>query len=249
MRRIRLDLSYDGTGFCGWQIQAAGRTVQGVLEEVLASFLKEKIRVTGSGRTDSGVHAESQTCHFDTENLSVPAEKFAPALNSFLPADIRIRKSAAVGNDFHARFSAKERIYRYRFFPGAVVPPVWRHCCWAVRHPMDIDRLNRLAALFVGTHDFTAFCSAGDRNRSKVRTIYGAAFFSQDPFLVFEISGNAFLWNMVRSVVGTIFDEYGSENAEERIRYLLKTGDRSGCGTTAPARGLSLIKVVYESEE
>lgn len=249
MRRIRLDLSYDGTEFCGWQIQASGRTVQGVLEEILASFLKEKVRVIGSGRTDSGVHAESQTCHFDTENLSIPAEKFAPALNSFLPADIRIRRSASVGFDFHARFSAKERVYRYRLFPGPVVPPVWRNCCCAVRQPKEINRLNRLAALFIGTHDFTAFCAAGDRNQSKVRTVYRASFFAQDPFLVFEIAGNAFLWNMVRSLVGTILDEYDRENGEETIRQLLKTGDRSGCGTTAPARGLSLVKVIYESKE
>lgn len=249
MRRIRLDLSYDGTEFCGWQIQESGRTVQGVLEDALKSFLKENIRVIGSGRTDSGVHAERQTCHFDTENSSVPAEKFALGLNAFLPADIRIWESSSVGFDFHARFSAKKRIYRYRVFPGPVVPPLWRNCCWAVRQLKDIERLNALSALFVGTHDFTAFCAAGDRSKSKVRTIYKASFFEQEPFWIFEICGNAFLWNMVRSIVGTIFEEYGKENGEETILSLLKTGDRSGCGTTAPARGLSLVKVVYESEE
>lgn len=249
MRRIRLDISYDGTGFCGWQIQAAGRTVQGVLEEALSGLLKETVRVTGSGRTDSGVHAENQTCHFDTENSSIPAEKLAPALNSFLPADVRVRQSRAVADTFHARFSATGRVYRYRFYRGVPVPPIWRNCCWGIRQPIELERLNRLASLFVGTHDFTAFCAAGDRNLSKVRTVYRAFFFEQPPFLVFEIAGNAFLWNMVRSVVGTILSEYNHEDAEETVSELLQTGDRSGCGTTAPARGLSLVKVIYESEK
>lgn len=249
MRRIRLDISYDGTGFFGWQIQSSGRTVQGVLEEALFRLLKETVRVIGSGRTDSGVHAERQTCHFDTENVSIPAEKLAPALNRFLPADVRVLQSRAVTDAFHARFSAVERVYRYRFYRGFPVPPLWRDCCWSLRQPKDLERLNRLASLFVGTHDFTAFCAAGDRNRSKVRTVYRAFFFEQPPFLVFEIAGNAFLWNMVRSVVGTILAEYDHENAEAAIAALLQSGDRSGCGTTAPAHGLSLIKVIYESEE
>ena len=116
MRRIRLDLSYDGSGFCGWQIQAKGRTVQGVVEEALSHFLKETVRVVGAGRTDSGVHAERQSCHFDTQNKSIPADKFAPALNRFLPPDIRILESSAADSRFHARFSAAERVYRYRFY-------------------------------------------------------------------------------------------------------------------------------------
>ena len=246
MRRIRLDLSYDGTEFCGWQIQAAGRTVQGVLEEVLASFLKEKIRVTGSGRTDSGVHAESQTCHFDTENLSVPAEKFAPALNSFLPADIRIRKSAAVGNDFHARFSAKERIYRYRFFPGTVVPPVWRHCCWAVRHPMDIDRLNRLAALFVGTHDFSAFMTSGSSAKTFTRTIYSSSVSERDGRIIFRITGNGFLYNMVRIMAGALMRVGRGEKREEDIERALSTGDRRLMPDVAPPEALYLVSVEYD---
>ena len=119
MRRIRLDLSYDGSGFCGWQIQAKGRTVQGVVEEALSHFLKETVRVVGAGRTDSGVHAERQSCHFDTQNKSIPADKFAPALNRFLPPDIRILESSAADSRFHARFSAAERVYRYRFYGTA----------------------------------------------------------------------------------------------------------------------------------
>lgn len=249
MRRIRLDLSYDGSDFCGWQIQSSGRTVQGVLEETLQNFLKETVRVVGAGRTDAGVHAECQICHFDTQNVNIPPQKFSAALNGLLPPDIRIIESAAVAADFHARFSATERIYRYRLFQGATVPPLWRKSCWGIRRPLELGRLNRLAAPFVGTHDFTAFCAAGDKNRSKVRTVRTAFFFEQPPFWVFEISADGFLWNMVRSVVGTIFAEYDNENGEEKIRELLQTKDRSGCGTTAPARGLSLIKVVYESKE
>ncbi len=249
MRRIRLDLSYDGSGFCGWQIQAKGRTVQGVVEEALSHFLKETVRVVGAGRTDSGVHAERQSCHFDTQNKSIPADKFAPALNRFLPPDIRILESSAADSRFHARFSAAERVYRYRFYPGFPAPPMWSRYALALKHPLSTERLNRLAAIFVGTHDFTAFCSASDRSRSKIRTINRAFFFEQPPFLVFEIAGNAFLWNMVRSIVGTILNEYGSEDAEEKIRRLLESGNRSGCGTTAPAHGLSLIRVKYDEEE
>ena len=160
MRRIRLDLSYDGSGFCGWQIQAKGRTVQGVVEEALSHFLKETVRVVGAGRTDSGVHAERQSCHFDTQNKSIPADKFAPALNRFLPPDIRILESSAADSRFHARFSAAERVYRYRFYPGFPAPPMWSRYALALKHPLSTERLNRLAAVFVGTHDFTAFCSA-----------------------------------------------------------------------------------------
>ena len=221
MRRIRLDLSYDGSGFCGWQIQAKGRTVQGVVEEALSHFLKETVRVVGAGRTDSGVHAERQSCHFDTQNKSIPADKFAPALNRFLPPDIRILESSAADSRFHARFSAAERVYRYRFYPGFPAPPMWSRYALALKHPLSTERLNR--------------------NR--------AFFFEQPPFLVFEIAGNAFLWNMVRSIVGTMLNEYGSEDAEEKIRRLLESGNRSDCGTTAPAHGLSLIRVKYDEEE
>lgn len=249
MRRIRLDLSYDGSGFCGWQIQARGRTVQGVVEEALSDLLKETVRVIGAGRTDSGVHAERQSCHFDTQNESLPADKFAPALNRFLPPDIRILESRAADSRFHARFSATERVYRYRFYPGFPAPPLWDRCSLPLKRALSAERLNRLAAVFVGTHDFTAFCSASDRSRSKVRTVSRAFFFEQPPFLVFEIAGNAFLWNMVRSVVGTVLSEYDNENAEEKIRGLLEKGNRSGCGATAPARGLSLIRVNYDEEE
>lgn len=254
MRRIRLDLSYDGSQFCGWQIQPQGRTVQNVVEQALRQLLKEALRVTASGRTDAGVHAECQVCHFDTQNQSIPPQRFAPALNGFLPPDIRVLKSELVTLEFHARFSATKRLYHYRFYPHPLVPPLWRNCCWGLRlPPMEdreaLERLNELASLFVGRHDFTAFCSARDQNQSKIREVTKAHFFKQEPFWIFEIEGNAFLWNMVRCIVGTILEYFSHERGSEIIKELLDNGDRKGCGTTAPPRGLSLVKVEYGTKK
>ncbi|WP_319415006.1 tRNA pseudouridine(38-40) synthase TruA [Marispirochaeta aestuarii] len=245
MPRIRLDLSYDGTMFCGWQLQKNDPSVQGSLESALQKLTGGELRVIGSGRTDSGVHALNQTAHFDCE-ASIPPEKYAPALNSLLPRGVRIYRSSEVPDDFHARFSARRRTYRYLIKTGQERSPFCDGRMYHIRHSPDIVRLNDLAAPFVGTHDFTTFTAAGDASESRVRKIEAASFFPRRGLIMFQISGNAFLWRMVRSIVGTILDFELKKEEQESIRDILLSRDRSLAGPTAPAPALYLYKVYYE---
>lgn len=244
MARIRIDLAYDGGSFCGWQLQKSDPTVQGVLESALSELTGEAPRVTGSGRTDSGVHALCQTAHFDTD-CGIPPEKFAPALNSTLPPQVRILRSCQVDDDFHARYSARRRIYQYRIIPAAQVTPFNASRALVLRRRPDFVLLNRLAAVLVGEHDFTVFAAAGDASESKVRTLYGASFIPRRGEMLFQISGNAFLWRMVRSIVGTLLETEESGQGPEQIRILLEGRDRRLAGATAPPQALYLCKVLY----
>jgi len=248
-RNIKLTVSYDGTDFNGWQVQASGRTVQGEIEKALAVIHGEKIRLTGSGRTDSGVHARAQIANFYTEKDNIPEDKFTAALNSMIPRDVRILKSEIAADDFHSRFDAKIRIYRYYIKAGGSPEPWHERYCWRTRHVPDLRRLNSIASPLAGTHDFTTFTAAGDPSESKVRRLYTAAFTIEGPFIVFKIAGNAFLWRMVRSIVGTAvqLEEVGADASE--MRRILTSCSRVEAGTTAPARGLFLDRILYDERE
>ena len=245
-RNIRLRISYDGTDFNGWQVQASGRTVQGEIEKALAVIHGEPVRLTGSGRTDSGVHARGQVANFYTEKDNIPAEKFTAALNSMIPKDLRIIESTEAGPEFHSRFDAKMRVYRYYIKTGGICPPWHERFCWRIRHVPELGRLNRLASQLVGVHDFSTFTAAGDPSESKTRELAASAFTVEGEFLVYKIAGNAFLWRMVRSIVGTIMqlEEEGAD--ARRMKHILDSADRSLAGTTAPARGLFLDRVLYD---
>jgi tRNA pseudouridine38-40 synthase len=242
-------VSYDGTDFCGWQIQNGERTVQAELEKGVSAVVGAPVSVTGSGRTDSGVHATGQMVHFDTENLSVPAEKFREAVNTRLPRDIRILKSAETAPDFHSRYHARARIYRYYLLSGESLPAYWDRYCWLVREPLSLPELNRLAAPLTGVHDYTTFSAAGDQSKSKIREVFSARFLTEGPFTVFEIKGNAFLWRMVRSLVGTLIEYRRQGLTPADIKRALDSMDRDAAGSTAPARGLFLHRVIYETEK
>lgn len=245
-RNIKLTVSYDGTDFNGWQVQTSGRTVQGEIEKALCRIHGEHIRLTGSGRTDSGVHAKGQIANFYTEKDNIPCDKFTAALNSMLPRDVRVLKSEEKSEDFHSRFDAKIRIYRYYIMPVVTCEPWHERYCWRTRHVPEIGRLNRIAAPLTGIHDFTSFAAAGDPSKSKVRNLFAASFTVEGPFIVFKIAGNAFLWRMVRSIVGTIMQlEEGGAGADE-MRRILESCSRSEAGTTAPARGLFLDRILYD---
>lgn len=254
MTRFRLDLAYDGTDFEGWQAQVrdgapgSNRTVQGELERVLHQILKKPCPVVGAGRTDSGVHARAQTAHFDAETR-MDGSNFVRALNSLLPADIRAIHCSVVDPSFHARFSALARVYHYHILPTPLVMP-WEHryVHAAVALP-PVQSLNAMACQLQGELDFTSFAHAKDPSESKFRYIYHAAFFPQGDQIVFRIVGNAFLWRMVRSLVGTLLDlgQKGAGPAE--FRNILESRDRRRAGTTAPAQGLFLQKVIYDASE
>lgn len=243
-RRLKIVLSYDGTKFFGWQIQNEGRTVQGVLEDVLSGMHKHHVRITAAGRTDSGVHSNGQVCHFDTE-LDIPQTKYKDAINSFLPDDVCVMKSTYTDDDFHARFSAKGRVYKYYLTDSMGSTVFNRYFCTSVRNLPGIESLNTCAGSLEGIHDFTTFTSAGDKSESRVREIYSAVFYIENNYTVFKIEGNAFLWKMVRSIVGSILKYAAIDDSGSGFLHALESKDRNMAGTTAPAKGLFFHKVYY----
>jgi tRNA pseudouridine38-40 synthase len=247
-RRIRLVVAYDGTEFCGWQMQKADRSVQQELQKALAQIHRHPVKITGAGRTDSGVHAVGQTAHFDTDLLTMPPAKFVPALNSLLPQDVRVRESCEVGKKFHARRDALSREYRYYITARDWCSPVVSPFSLSVPVLPDIRLLNQYARSIVGIHDFTAFSAAGDQSVSKIRAVYAASFYPEGRRIVFRIIGNAFLWRMVRSLIGTMLALESRQAEEGAMREILCSGDRLQVGTTAPAKGLFLYKVRYGKE-
>lgn len=249
-RRIRLDLSYDGTDFEGWQIQKSGRTVQGEIVKILNTFHPGMdINLVGSGRTDSGVHAAAQVAHFDSENCSIPSERFRQAINSKLPRDIRIQNSQEVPSDFHARYDAVMRVYRYYLIKPEYQKAHMTQYSTPCLLDLDIPRLNDMAMALVGTHDFTSFAALKDPNNNKVRTLHSARFFKEGPFTVFRVAGNAFLWKMVRTMVGTLLEQFENGGSYNDIKGILEMKDRTLAGPSAKPHGLFLDKVIYGSEK
>ena len=245
-RNIRLLLAYDGTDFLGWQRQEEGtRTVQGVLEDALKKIHKGPVNLTGCGRTDTGVHAKAQVANFYTSIKSIRPERFVPALNSLLHDDVRVLESNEVPHDFHSRFDAKLRTYRYFFILNKKALPWELRYAWHFKRKIDVERLNNYAKLFQGEMDCTAFAVPGDKSKSRYRFISNASFFFEEGKLVFEITANAFLWKMVRSIAGTLvyYDEKGLET--NYLQKVIETGNRSLTGPTAPPQGLFLWRVDF----
>ncbi len=249
-RRIRLDLSYDGTEFAGWQRQRKDRTVQGEIEKALSSLHGgSRVNLTGSGRTDAGVHASCQVAHFDSPGSSIPSGRFTEALNSRLPRDIRIHKSREVPGDFHARHDAVMRLYRYYIVKAGEQKACMRNYSLPCFFDLDLPALNKLAMVLTGSHDFTSFAAARDPSKSKIRRISSAFFLKEGPFTVFRVAGNAFLWKMVRTMVGTILDLHEKGKGPETLLEILEAKDRCCAGPCAAPRGLFLDKVMYGSEQ
>lgn len=255
MRNILLKISYDGTNFCGWQRQDKSdggkpvRTVQGELEKVLEKIHKEKTSLQGSGRTDSGVHAVSQAANFFSPIDSIPAEKYVLAMNSLLPPDIRVLDAKEVADDFSSRFSATSRSYRYFIIPGHKALASQMPYAWDIGHEPDIEKLNKMASCLKGEIDCATFAASGDESLSTFRYINDAHFFYQDLYpvgraLVFEITANAFLWKMVRSIVGSLI-HFEKNKDEDYFKFALESHDRSKAGPTAPPQGLFLWNVDF----
>ena len=251
-KNIHLTISYDGTNFCGWQRQdkaAAGRpvrTVQGELERALEKLAKEPVEVIGSGRTDSGVHAYGQAANFFSPITSMGAESYVPARNSLRPKDIRVRSARLADSSFHSRFSATSRSYRYFLYPNLTPPAHLMNYLWPLRRRPNLQVLNEMAACLQGELDCTTFAAAGDASPSKFRYIETAVFYPQGDQLVFEIAANAFLWKMVRSIVGSLvfYESQGRDGAF--FKNILEAKDRSLAGPTAPPQGLFLWNVKFD---
>ncbi len=253
-RRIKLTVAYDGSDYNGWQRQHNGNSVQGSLEQALLTMLKEPVEVQGSGRTDSGVHALGQVCHFDITTQSVPASVFTVALNRLLPKDIRVIDSEEVDGTFHARFSSMAREYTYLIKLERNMKPTDAAHVTEVRNYPPFELLQGYAAQLVGTHDFTTFTGAGDQCPSKWRDIYESCFswtkdIWGDDVLVYKICGNAFLYHMVRSLVGTMLQMGIEGKSVEEFGQRLAARDRKMAGKTAPSDGLYLSRISYDSDE
>ena len=244
MRRVRCVVEYDGTAYVGWQTQPNGVSVQETVESALKKVTGEDVRIHGSGRTDSGVHARAQVFHFDT-GVRMPAGKFAIAANMFLPADVRILWSGEAPEDFHARFTAKEKTYRYTVQTGPHARVATRNTACHIHVPLDFCAMEEAAALIAGTHDFAAFKSAGVRTETTVRTVFSSAWTRQDKYLFYDVTGNGFLYNMVRILAGTMLEVGKGLRTVSSVAAALESGRREDAGATAPAHGLTLMRVRY----
>ncbi len=244
MRRIRIIIEYDGTDYVGWQLQPNGVSVQQRLNEALLGVTGEAVQVHGSGRTDSGVHACAQVAHFDTA-AHMPADKFAIAMNMLLPRDIRVLYSEQTNADFHARFCAKQKTYRYTVQLGPHARVGTRNTALHVHTPLDIERMNLAAAAVAGTHDFRAFMSADTAMENTVRTVLHSAWTRDGSYLYYDVTGNGFLYNMVRILVGTMLQIGGGKRPATDMLRALESQNRLDAGPTAPAHGLTLLRVCY----
>ena len=243
--RILLTIEYDGTDYCGWQIQPNGKTVEEEIETALFRLTGEKISVTGSGRTDSGVHAAGQAAHFDTQS-KIPSERFSYALNSLLPKDIRIVSSVEVPQTFHARFSAKKKTYRYSMYVSNTEKPLKERYAAEIYPLPDIEKMKNICGLLIGEHDFKCFSASGSEVKSTIRTVYSAEITSNGEDIAFIVSGNGFLYNMVRIMAGTLLSAGYGKLSEADILTALTSGDRTKAGKTMEAKGLCLMKVEYK---
>jgi tRNA pseudouridine38-40 synthase len=245
IRTIKLILEYEGTNYLGWQIQARGPTLQGVIEEQLCRLTGESVRLSASGRTDAGVHALGQVAHFRTRS-SLALSSFQNALNSLLPADIVVLKVEEVDEEFHARKGVKSKIYEYRILNRNLRSVFHRRDAWHIPQTLNLDTMKTASRFLVGEHDFSSFQSSGSSVKTTVRRIFCAEWRKgQGGLLRFEIEASGFLRQMVRAIVGTLVDVGRGKLSPEDFEKILLARDRKKAGPTAPARGLFLREVRY----
>ncbi|MBA3456252.1 MAG: tRNA pseudouridine(38-40) synthase TruA [Deltaproteobacteria bacterium] len=246
MRQIKLVIEYDGTELCGWQRQPNGPTVQQHLEEALAKLLTHEVRITGASRTDAGVHARGQVATFQTER-PIELHGIRRGVNSMLPDAIAVREVSEVALDFHPRFSATGKHYRYLIYRGADRSPRWRERAWHHPQSLDLAAMRVAAGSLVGEHDFAAFRAIGCAAKTTVRQIHGIELVEgPEDVLVVEVRGNAFLRNMVRILVGTLAEVGRGYREASQVPEILASKDRGLAGMTAPAHGLELMEVRYD---
>ncbi|MBR2697081.1 MAG: tRNA pseudouridine(38-40) synthase TruA [Clostridia bacterium] len=248
MRRIHLIVEYDGTNYAGWQRQLNALAVQQVLEEALSRLTGQRVVVHGASRTDAGVHALGQSCHFDTLSR-IPADKFSYAVNTLLPPDIRVRASREVSPDFHARFSTVGKRYRYLFYDDRHAGALNRFTHAHSIYPLNDALMRAEAGTLIGTHDFAAFAASGSVVKDTVRTIWRADVTRSGHDVQLIVEGSGFLYNMVRIIAGTLRDIGSGKLAPGALRRAIDTGDRLDLGVTAPAHGLTLMEVFYDLPE
>lgn len=245
MKRIMLTVAYDGTNYCGWQIQPGMPTIEGELNRCLSELLREEIHVIGASRTDSGVHALGAVAVFDTETR-IPPEKISYAVNKGLPEDIRVADSREVPSDFHPRKTKCRKTYEYRIWHAAVPLPTERLYTHWVHTELNVERMREAAAFLVGEHDFKSFCSIHTQAETTIRTIYRLEVEEHGADLRIRVCGNGFLYNMIRIIVGTLLEVGQGKYPPQTVQEMLDAKERQKSGSTAPAKGLCLIGYEWE---
>lgn len=242
--RVKLVVAYEGTNYCGWQIQPNGITIEQVLNETLSSLLGEEITVTGASRTDAGVHSLGNVAVFET-HTKMPAEKISFALNQCLPEDIVVQESCQVPEDFHPRFSKSRKTYEYRILNCRFRQPLERRTSYFYHYPLDVRAMQKAAAYLVGEHDFTSFASVHAQTNTYVRMIYALDVVREGDMIRIRVQGNGFLYNMVRIIAGTLIQVGAGIKKPEDMESILAGKDRELAGPTAPAHGLTMIGLEY----
>lgn len=242
--RVKLVVAYEGTNYCGWQIQPNGITIEQVLNETLSSLLGEEITVTGASRTDAGVHSLGNVAIFET-HTKMPAEKISFALNQRLPEDIVVQESCQVPEDFHPRFSKSRKTYEYRILNCRFRQPLERRTSYFYHYPLDVSAMQKAAAYLVGEHDFTSFASVHAQTNTYVRMIYALDVVREGDMIRIRVQGNGFLYNMVRIIAGTLIQVGAGIKKPEDMESILAGKDRELAGPTAPAHGLTMIGLEY----
>ena len=244
MRNIKLTIEYDGTNYLGWQRQKVGNTIQGALEEAIEVQTNEKVETIGSSRTDAGVHAKGFIANFKT-NSKIPAEKYREAINHKLPEDIVILKSEEVDEDFHARYNAMGKTYSYTILNREVQSAINRNYVYNVKRRLDTEAMREACEYFIGTHDFAAFKTSGSSVKTTVRTISELYLEEQEDTIKIYVTGDGFLYNMVRIIVGTLIMVGFNKIKPNEIENIIKEKDREKAGICVPAKGLVLERVYY----
>ena len=244
MKRMLLTISYDGTNYSGWQKQKNAVTVQGEFDKACSTLFKTDIESIGASRTDAGVHALGQRAVIDVDT-SIPAEKIPLALNPLLPDDIVVTHAEEVGADFNPRFKALKKTYEYSIYNAPFRNPIYRNYSEYVRCELDLDSMRTACEAFVGEHDFRAFCASGNSSKTTVRTIYSLDIEKDGDFIKIRVTGNGFLYNMVRIIAGTLIYVGERRIAPDDLPEIIASGDRRKAGKTAGPSGLVLVKIMY----
>lgn len=249
--RYVMKIAYDGTVYAGWQRQKNAISVQEVVENAIYTALGVTLHVTASGRTDAGVHAAGQVCHFDGNTLTVPPERMPDCLNRFLPPDVRIVDGWGADVNFDSNRSAKRKTYCYSLYVSKREMPIKERFAVRIDDAPDLAQLQTAAKLFEGEHDFKAFCASGAAVKTTVRTVYEVKVEETESFgsrdIKIYVTGNGFLYNMVRTITGELLDLASGKRTKESLLSAYETGDRGLLGKTMPAKGLMLLNVNYDS--
>jgi tRNA pseudouridine38-40 synthase len=244
VRNVKVVVEYDGTDYFGFQFQPGVPTVQGELERVLEKIVKERVTVYGSGRTDAGVHARGQVINFRTD-CQIPIDRVCVAMNVLLPRGIAAVDACEVEKDFHARYSARSRLYRYDILNRDLRSALEGRYCWHVREALDLEAMSEAAQFLFGVHDFSSFECAGTETRTSVRDMMSVEVRRSGELVMIELRANAFLRSMVRNIVGTLVEVGTGKRRASEVKEILETRNRCVAGRTAPPQGLCLVEVTY----